>query len=193
MFPFVSLRWKVIICIKANVFTSDQCKQGGKWSRQQQWNLNPHLDDCLQLIRSDTGMGLQKQSLLQGDAGLLVSLKRHLQGPECQTSTNQVDKNHDEHSEHRLPLHHRVQGCCGGGVPVGVHTCHHTGRAGGNGQTGQRTVTVGLWIAAHWVLHGGDAGLDQTGLHHARLDLFGRDQVGLNSHWGRSEVKGIWG
>ena len=118
-----------------------------------------HLDESLQLIGSNAGVSLQERSLLQSDAVLLVALKRLLQRVECQTPTNQVDEDHDEHRQNRLPLHHRVERRSHA-VVAGVHAGHHTGRAGGDGQARQWTVTVGLWIAAHGVLHGGHAGLD---------------------------------
>lgn len=126
-------------------------------------------------------MSLQERSLLQSDTGLLEALIRVLQCIECQTSTNQVEHDHDENRQHRLPLHHRVERC-GHAVAAGVHAGHHAGRAGRDGQAWQWTVTVGLGVTAHGVLHGGHTGLDETGLCHARLDLFGRDQVGLDCH-----------
>ncbi len=104
-------------------------------------------------------MSLQEGGLLQSDAGLLVALKRLLQCVERQTSTNQVENDHDEHRQHRLPLHHRVERR-GQAVAAGVHAGHHAGGAGGDGQAWQWTVTVGLRVAAHGVLHGGHTGLD---------------------------------
>lgn len=142
-----------------------------------------HLNEGLQLLGRDTQVCLQEQSLLQSDRVLLVALKRLLQSPEDQTPTDQVENHHDEHGQHRLPLHHRVQRA-GHAVTAGVHAGHHAGRAGGDGQAWQRAMTVGLRLTAHWVLHGGHAGLDKARLGHASLDLFGRDQVGLDRHWG---------
>lgn len=121
--------------------------------------ISTHLDERLQLIRSNAGVSLQERSLLQSDAGLLVALKRLLQGIERQPSANQVENDHDEHRQHRLPLHHRVERS-GRAVAAGVHAGHHAGRAGGDGQTWQWTVAVGLRVTAHGVLHGGHTGLD---------------------------------
>lgn len=139
-------------------------------------------------------MFLQKQSLLVGDGGLLAALERLLKRTEGQTSTDQVEHHHDEHGQHRLPLHHRVERR-GRAVTVGVHAGHHAGRAGGDGESWQRAVTIGLQVAAHGVLHGRHAGLDQAGFHHSRRGLFGRYQVGLDCHYrGRKRTFGgqIW-
>lgn len=144
-------------------------------------HLVAHLNECLQLIRGNAGVPFQEQSLLQSDTRLLDALKRLLQCIECKSTANQVEKDDNEHSQHRLPLHHRVEGC-GQAIAAGIHAGHHAGRTGRDGQAWQWTVTVGLWVTAHGVLHGGHAGLDETGLCHARLDLFGRDQVGLDCH-----------
>lgn len=68
-----------------------------------------HLDEVLQLIGSDAGVFLQKQSLLVGDRGLLAALEWLLQRAEGQTAANQVEHDHNEDGQHRLPLHHRVE------------------------------------------------------------------------------------
>lgn len=143
--------------------------------------LVTHLDKGLQLIRSNTRVSFQEQSLLPSDTGLLVALISLLQCIERQTATDQVQKDHNEHSQHCLPFHHWVEGCCRT-VAAGIHAGHHASRAGGDGQAWQWTVAVSLGVTAHGVLHGGHTGLDKTGLCHARLDLFGRDQVGLDCH-----------
>lgn len=143
----------------------------------------PYLDECLQLIRGHTRVSVKERSLLQGDARLLHALEGLLHGVERQAPADEVDEDHHEHRQHRLPLHHRlvVQRCPA--VAAGIHAGHHAGRARGKGEARQRAVAVDLGIVAHGVLHGGHAGLDQTGLGHARLHLLGRDQVGLDRHW----------
>lgn len=143
--------------------------------------IQTHLDDVVQLGGSHTGVPLQKGGLLQGDAGLLVALKGLLQGLEGQSSSHQVEDHHHEHRHHRLPLHHGLQRR-DGAVGAGVQAGHHAGGAWGDGEARQGAVAVGPRVVAHRVLHGGHAGMDQAGLHHAWLYLFGRHQVGLDRH-----------
>lgn len=87
-----------------------------------------YLDNGVQLIGSNTWVSFEERGLLQGDASFQVALKWLLQSPEGKTSTNQVENNHNEHRQHRLPLHHCVGPRCRA-IRVGVHASHNTGRA----------------------------------------------------------------
>lgn len=106
----------------------------------------PYLNKRIELIGVHTRVISKKIGFFRRDFVLLFAFERLFQSSKNRASDHQVNHNHHENGQHRLPLHDCVRW-----LVTTVHTSYHRS-PGRYGQPGYRIVPVGLWVTG---LHSG--------------------------------------